>query len=144
MKGLNRARVVMKGLISARAHLECLLSLHGSVLKCIKSDRKIQDMWQKMYIFMFHMIQITQRVQFLSSKISTVTNVILILYKNKLIPRDLHFRHHIACFCCISSTKNNSKQPQRCFASLSNMSDSFLNESMNRLNDSLQTQWLTC
>ncbi len=44
----------MKGLNGARAHLERVLSLHGSVLKCIKSDRKIHDMGQKMYIFTFH------------------------------------------------------------------------------------------
>ncbi len=53
------ACVVMKGLISARAHLERVLSLHGSVLKCIKSDRKIQDMGQKIYIFTFHMYSFT-------------------------------------------------------------------------------------
>ncbi len=100
-----------KELNSARAHLERVLSLHGSVVqsKCIKSDRKIQDMGQKMYIFTFHMIKITQRVQFFSPKISMITNVILTLYNssinNKLISRDLHFRHHIAYFCCISPTK---------------------------------------
>ncbi len=44
------ACVVMKGLNSARTHLECVLSLHDSVLKCIKSDLKIQDMGQKMYL----------------------------------------------------------------------------------------------
>ncbi len=75
-----------------------------------------------MYIFTFHMIQITQRVQFLSKKISTITNVILILYNssinNKLISRDLRFKHHIACFCSISPKKNYSKQLQRCFESL--------------------------
>ncbi len=50
----------MKGLNSARTHLERVPSLHDSVLKCIKSDRKIQDM----YIFTFHMIKITRRVPF--------------------------------------------------------------------------------
>ncbi len=39
-----------------------------------------------------------------------VTNVILIVYNSsidkKLISRDLCFRHHIACFCAILSTKN--------------------------------------
>ncbi len=43
-----------------------------------------------------------------------VTNVILALYNssinNKLILRDVHFKHHIACFSSISLTKNNSKQ----------------------------------
>ncbi len=45
------ACVVMKGLNGARAHLECILSLHGR-LKCIKSDRKIQDMGaENVYIY---------------------------------------------------------------------------------------------
>ncbi len=73
-----------------------------------------------MYIFTFHIVKITRRVLFFSSKISMITNVILIVYNssinNKLILRYLCFRHHIACFCYISPTKNNSKQPQRCFA----------------------------
>ncbi len=58
------ACVVMKGLNGARAHLERVLSLHDSVLKCIKSDRKIQDMGQKMYLFTFHIVKIAQRVPF--------------------------------------------------------------------------------
>ncbi len=62
------ACVVMKGLNRARVHLERILSMHGSVLKCIKSDRKIQDMGKKMYIFTFHMIQITQSVPFYLQK----------------------------------------------------------------------------
>ncbi len=92
-----------------RAFRACSFTAWFSRLKCIKSDRKIQDMGQKIYIFTFHMIKITQRVQFFSPKISTITNVILTLYNssinNKLISRDLHFRHHIAYFCCISPTK---------------------------------------
>ncbi len=44
-----------------------------------------------------------------SPKVSMTTNVILILcnssINNKLILRDLHFRHHISCFCSISPTK---------------------------------------
>ncbi len=62
------ACVVMKGLISARVHLERVLSLHGSVLKCIMSDRKIQDMGQKIYIFIFHIVKITRRVPFFLQK----------------------------------------------------------------------------
>ncbi len=62
------ACVVMKGLNSARVHLERVLSLHGSVLKCIMSDRKIQDMGQKMYIFTFHIVKITRRVLFFLQK----------------------------------------------------------------------------
>ncbi len=62
------ACVVMKGLNGARAHLERVLSLHDSVLKCIKSDRKIQDMGQKIYLFMFQMVKITRRVQFFLQK----------------------------------------------------------------------------
>ncbi len=130
----------MKGLISARAQLERVLSLHDSVLKCIKNDRKIQDMGQKMYIFTFHTVKITRRVPFFSSKISMITNVILVLYNssinNKLILRDLRFRHHIACFCSISPTKNNFRQLQRCFKS-----QWFVPEWFNRLNDSVQSQW---
>ncbi len=99
----------------------CSFTAWFSWLKCIKNDRKIQDMGKKMYIFTFHMIKITGRVPFFSSKISMITNVILILYNssinNKLILRYLRFRHHIACFCCISPTKNNYKQLQRCFDS---------------------------
>ncbi len=42
----------MKGLISARAHAERVLSLHDSVLKCIKSDRKILYMGaENVYIY---------------------------------------------------------------------------------------------
>ncbi len=44
----------MKELNSACAHVERDLSLHDSVIKCIKNDHKIQDMGQKMYIFTFH------------------------------------------------------------------------------------------
>ncbi len=51
-----------------RAFRACSFTAWFSRLKCIKSDRKIQDMGQKMYIFTFHMIQITQRVQFFSKK----------------------------------------------------------------------------
>ncbi len=49
-----------------RAFRACSFTAWSSRLKCIKSDCKIQDMGQKMYIFTFHMIQITQRVQFFS------------------------------------------------------------------------------
>ncbi len=43
----------MKRVNSVRALLECVLSLHDSVeLKCIKSDRKIQDMGaENVYIY---------------------------------------------------------------------------------------------
>ncbi len=79
---------------------------------------------QKIYIFTFHIINITQSAVF-SSKISMIANVILFFYnrsiKIKLISRDLLFIHHIACLCCISPTKNNFKQLQHSFASLSNM-----------------------
>ncbi len=64
---------------------------HDSVLKCIKCDRKIQDMGQRMYLFMFHMIKITQSMQFFSSKISTVTNMILMLYNSSEVEsNELH------------------------------------------------------
>ncbi len=73
-----------------------------------------------MYIFTFHIVKITGRVPFFSSKISTITNVIMILYNssinNKLILGDLRFRHHIACFCCYSAVLS--------------LSDSFLNDSI--------------
>ncbi len=77
-----------------------------------------------MYIFTFRIVKITGRVPFVSSIVSMITNVILILYNssinNKLILRDLRFRHHIACFCCISPTQiipYNSKQLHRGFES---------------------------
>ncbi len=42
----------MKGLNSSRVHLERVLSMHGSVLKCIKNDRKIQHMGaENVYIY---------------------------------------------------------------------------------------------
>ncbi len=124
----------------------CSFTAWFSLLKCIKNDHKIQDMREEnVYIFTFHIVKITQRVPFFPSKISMITNVILILYNssinNKLTLRDLRFRHHIACFCSISQTKNYSKQLQHCFASPSNMS--FVPEWINRLNDSVQSQWLT-
>ncbi len=130
-----------------RALRVCSFTAWFSLLKCIKNDHKIQDMREEnVYIFTFHIVKITQRVPFFSSKISMITNVILILYNssinNKLTLRDLRFRHHIACFCSISPTKNYSKQLQHCFASLSNMSFLFP-ERINRLNDSVQSQWLT-
>ncbi len=60
---------------------------------------------QKMYIFTFHIVKNHTKGAVFSSEISMITNVILILYNslinNKLILRDLRFRHHIACFCCI-------------------------------------------
>ncbi len=87
------------------AQLERVRSLHDSVLKCIKNDHKIQDMGQKMYIFT---LISHEECCFFPSKISMITNVILILYNssinNELILRDLRFRRHIACFCSISLT----------------------------------------
>ncbi len=104
-------------------------------------------MGQKMYLLTFHMIKITQRMQFFSSKISTVTNVILISYNssinNELISRDLtlHFRHQIACFCSISLTKKLFQTATAMFCvSEQHDGDSFLNEPMNCLNDSVQSQ----
>ncbi len=126
----------------------CSFTAWFSRLKCIKSDCKMQDMGKKMYLFTFYMIKITQRMIFFP-KISTVTNVILILYNssinNELISRDLHFRHHIACFCSISLTKNNSKQLQRCFASLSNMTviRSWMNHSFKWFGSVTMTHLLT-
>ncbi len=84
-----------------------------------------------------------------SSKISMITNVILILYNssinNKLILRNLCFRHHIACFCSISPTKNNSKQLQHCLASLSNMMviRSWMNQSFKLFGSVAMTHLLT-
>ncbi len=136
---LTLAYVVMKRVKQCTcAFRVCSFTAWFSLLKCIKNDRKIQDMGEEMYTFTFHAV--------FSSKISMITNVILILYNssinNKLILRDLRFRHHIASFCSISPTKNNSKQLQHCFASLSNMT--VLRSWMNQpLNDSVQSQWLT-
>ncbi len=70
-------------------------------------DRKSQDMGaDNVYVYVSYDSNHTKSDVF-SSKISMVTNVILILYNgsiNKLISRDLHFIHYIACFCCILST----------------------------------------
>ncbi len=91
-------------------------SLHDSVLKCIKSDRKIQVMGaENLYIYVSHSSNHTKGAVF-SSKISMITNVILILY-NSSINNKLILRHHIACFCCILPTQNNSKGLQQCFES---------------------------
>ncbi len=74
-----------------------------------------------MCIFMFHIVKNHRKSAIFSSKISMITNVILILYKssinNKLILRDLRFRHRIAYFCCILPTNNYSKQLQQGFES---------------------------
>ncbi len=118
----------------------CSFTAWFSRLKCIKSDHKIQDIY--LYIYISYDLNRTKNAVF-SSKISMITNVILILcdidsINNKLILRDLCFRRHIACFCCISPTKNNYKQLQRCFES-----QWFVHEWIIRLNDSVQSQWLT-
>ncbi len=47
-----------------RAFRACSFTAWFSQLKCFKSDRKIQDMGQKMYIFTFHIVKIAQRVPF--------------------------------------------------------------------------------
>ncbi len=53
-----------------------------------------------MYIFTFHIVKNHTKGAIFSLKISMITNVILILcnssINNKLILRDLRFRHHIA------------------------------------------------
>ncbi len=113
-----------------------------SRLKCIKSDRKIQDMGSKhLYIYISYDLNHTKSAVFFF-KISTITHVILILYNssinNKLISRDLYFRHHIACFCCISPTKNNSKQLQDVLHLWATW-QWFVHEWFNRLNDSVQS-----
>ncbi len=69
-----------------------------------------------------------------SPKVSMITSVILILcnssINNKLILRDLHFRHHISCFCSISPTKIIPNTVTVLFCvSEQHDSDSFLNES---------------
>ncbi len=88
-----------------RAIRVCSFTAWFSRLKCIKNDRKIQDLGAEMYIFTFHIVKNHTKGAVFSSKISMITSVILILYNssrnNKLILRDLCFRHHIACFCCI-------------------------------------------
>ncbi len=71
MKGLN-AYIILRGDEGVKrctcAFRACFFSALFSRLKCIKSDRKIQDMGQKMYIFTFHLIKITQRMQFILKK----------------------------------------------------------------------------
>ncbi len=115
-----------------RALRACSFTAWFSRLKCIKNDRIIQDMVAE-NVFTFHIVKITPKGLFFSSKISTITNMILILYNgsinNKLILTDLRFRRHIACFCCISPTKNDFKQLQHCLVSEQHDGDSFLNDS---------------
>ncbi len=119
-----------------------------SLIKCIKNDHKIQDMGQKMRIYIsFHMVKIKWRVPFVSSK-NKHDYKCDILYNssiNKLILRDLCFRHHIACFCSISPTKNYSKQLQHCFASLSNMTifSSWMNQPFKWFGSVAMTHLLT-
>ncbi len=69
-----------------------------------------------------------------SPKVSMITNVILILcnssINNKLILRDLRFRHHISCFCSVSPTKIIPNTATALFCvSEQHDSESFLNES---------------
>ncbi len=108
-----------------RAFRVCSFTACFSLLKCIKNDRKIQDMGaENVYIYISYDKKSHKECRFFF-KISMITNVILLLYNssinNKLILRYLRFRCHIACFCSISPSKNNSTQLQHCFASLSNM-----------------------
>ncbi len=78
-----------------------------------------------------------------SPKVSMITNVILILcnssINNKLILRDLRFRYHISCFCSISPTKII---PNTAVLHLWATWEWFVPEWINRLNDSVQSQWL--
>ncbi len=62
----------------------------------------MQDMGaENVYIFKFHAV--------FSIKISMITNVIDFIQQfKKKKKRDLHFRHHNACFCSISQTKKNT------------------------------------
>ncbi len=131
---------MLKELNSARAQLERVLSLHDSVdYNALRMIAKFKIWGQKMYIFTFHIVKNHRKCGVFSSKISMITNVILILYKssinNKLILRDLRFRRHIACFCYISQRK---KIIPNSYSEVLSLSDSF-----NRLNDSVQSQRLT-
>ncbi len=114
----------------------CSFTAWFSLLKYIYNDHKFKTWRQKMYIFIpLHIVNQyhTKSAVFLqkftwwlklygavlsvcghhvssfSPKMTTITNVILILYNSsinkKLILRDLCFRHHIACFYSISTTK---------------------------------------
>ncbi len=98
-------------------------------------------MGQKMYIFSFHMIKNHRKGAVLSSKISMITNVILILYNssinNKLILRYCPILPVFAAF-------RQQKIIPNSYSDVLSLSDSFMNESMNRLNDSVQSQRLTC
>ncbi len=85
----------------------------------------------------FHIVnQYHTKSAVFSSKISMITNVILILFYNssknkKLILRDLCFRHYIACFCSILTTKITPNTATALFCvSEQHDSDSFLNESI--------------
>ncbi len=88
--------------------------------------------------------KITGRVPFFSSKISMITNMILILYNssinNKLMLRYLCFSTILPVFAAFCRQKIIPNS----YSDVLSLSDSFLNESMNRLNDSVQSQRLTC
>ncbi len=72
-----------------------------------------------------------------------ITNVILILYNssiyNKLVLRDLRFRHILPVFAAFRQQKIIPNS----YSEVLSLSDSFMNESMNRLNVSVQSQRLT-
>ncbi len=92
--------------------------------RCIKSDRKIQDMGQNIYIFMFHIVKIAQRVPFfLQNKHDYKCDIDLYnsSINNELILRDLRFRHHIAFFAPFRQYKININCHSTVFVSLSNM-----------------------
>ncbi len=59
---------------------------------------------------------------------------------NKLILRNLCFRCHISCFCSILPTQNSYNTVLRLWATWR----WFVPEWFNRLNDSVQSQWLIC
>ncbi len=101
------------------------------------------------YIYNFIWLKSHEECRFFSSKISMITNVMLILYNssinNKLILRNLRFRHHIAYFCSISPTKNYFKQLPHCLASLSNMTmfSSWMNQPFKWFGSVTMTHLLT-
>ncbi len=123
MKGLN-AYISLRGDEGFKrctsALRACSFTAWFSRLKCIKSDRKIQDIGAE-HLFIYISYDSNHRkgaVFFFKNKHNYKCDIDFIngSINNKLILRYLGFRHHIACFCCISPGKNNSKQLQRCLS----------------------------
>ncbi len=72
-----------------------------------------------------------------------ITNVILISY-NISINNKLILRYVLDTILPVFAAFRQQKILPNSYSDVLSLSDSFMNESMNRLNDSVQSQWLTC